>query len=150
MNDSLKSKLVQEALPRHVDWGTFEGGFKAGSLEEFVSVRMSVEMMTILLPPAGFPSLTPEQFLEICLLGTGTPVKDQESLVKAAPVQPETTIQPASTPEVPVKARPASPSIEEVVTRGEKGFVEFLPPPPDALHPDPHAARYYELPPPTP
>ncbi|MEW4488580.1 M14 family zinc carboxypeptidase [Thalassoglobus sp. JC818] len=131
-----------------VDVGGFRGEFKAGSLEEFVTVRSGTEMATIHLPPSGFPQLTPRQLMVICETNlteghtqqlNDSPASDFE---QQSPVESE---NPTAENDLPQKRS----------AEGKKGFVEFLPPPPaperfnnasqSGVSGDP---RYYELPPP--
>lgn len=146
VNPLLRAKIGQTPLPQNVDLETIDGTFKAGSLEEFVSVRMNVEMMTILLPPDGFDTLTPAQFVDLVRIGLGS-ASVQDSLVQsnvAAPV-PATAPPSATVPAQPVKAESSD---EESIAPGAKGYVEFLPPPPESGKEDPRESRFYELPPP--
>jgi hypothetical protein len=60
LNEHWWTGFDRSMLPRSVEAGRFEGGFKAGSLEEFVSLRMQAELATVHLPPRGFEQFSPE------------------------------------------------------------------------------------------
>ncbi|TWT49953.1 murein peptide amidase A [Thalassoglobus neptunius] len=131
-----------------VDVGGFGGEFKAGSLEEFVSIRSGTEMATVHLPPSGFPQLTPRQLMVICetnLKEGHTQQLDESPATEVEPLAPPATEVPTAENVLP----------EERSPQGKKGFVEFLPPPPtperfnNASQSEAGGdSRYYELPPP--
>lgn len=134
LNKKFEETVQSESLPEDVDVGRFGGEFKVGSLEEFVSLRLDAAMATVQLPPQGFQQMSVRELMELALLG----LTDSSQLPKASV---------ANTPME--SSEPPKPD-------GEKGFVEFLPPPPNSTGIANASSageastdsRYYELPPP--
>ncbi|MBL8849190.1 MAG: hypothetical protein JNG89_05880 [Planctomycetaceae bacterium] len=123
-----------------VDVATFDGEFKAGSLEEFAATRLKAQVMVIELPAtlAGQPA-TADLLASAALAGRKATYKDHpagEDLPVAS--------QPATSPAALTGAvEPSEPD-------GEKGYVELLPAPPEFATDGVSAteSRFYELSPP--
>jgi len=134
LNNKFEATVDGKTLPENVDVGHFGGEFKVGSLEEYVSLRLDAAMATVQLPPQGFQQMSVRELMQLALLG----LTDSSNLPKA------------SVASKPVESSgPPKPD-------GEKGFVEFLPPPPHATGIANASSAgeastdslYYELPPP--
>lgn len=144
VNDPLQQALPQLRQATHFDSGAYAGEYKAGSVEEFVTLRINTEMLTVLLPPRGFSQLTPQELIDLATNPFTLPTAETAAPPRPTPVleQELAANAPSSGPDVPTPD-------------GEKGFVEFLPPPPSALtsgtstrSPITEDPKYYELPPP--
>lgn len=131
LNQPWYISLERNRLPRNIDVGRFEGEFKAGSLEEFVHVRLRTELATVHLPPRGFQQLSADELLAL-VLGA-----------------PSVTPTAATTGIVGPTENRTSPAIIPAENRsgGQRGPVELLPPPPEFSSAS-ASSRYYELPPP--
>lgn len=134
-------ELLEELRSRFaIDVATFDGEFKAGSLEEFAATRLKAQVLIIDLPSKHGPPVTVE-LLTVAALGTRPASRPPESPIDDAPVagQPTTTSPAALTGAV----EPSGPD-------GVKGYVELLPPPPGAVIEGVPVteSRFYELPPP--
>lgn len=160
--DGLRERIDATVM----DGGIFES-FKNGSLEEFVTESLETDMMLVYLPLDATPWEQRVAQLAAVLIGPAAVAdSSNSSLAKTTPAstgEKETTAPPKkSEPEdlfAPYKP-PVSLTgeVESLAPRGLKGFVEILPPPPDAASAVPatdttaRAAasdpRYYELPPP--
>lgn len=123
-----------------IDVATFDGEFKAGSLEEFAATRLKAQVLVIDLPTQRGPPATVD-LLAAAALGLRRPAQTPQTPIDEAPVagQPSTTSPAALTGAV----EPTGPD-------GVKGYVELLPPPPDAAAEGVPVSdsRFYELPPP--
>ena len=117
------------------DVGTFDGNFKTGSMEEFVSIRLDTGLATVFLPPQGFQQMTPTQLLQLTVQNVSTMATPQDS-------------------KTPKLAPPEDSPANLGAADGAKGYVEFLPPPPhfervnNASSSHSRESLYYELPPP--
>lgn len=134
-------ELLEQLRSRFaIDVATFDGEFKAGSLEEFAATRLKAQVLVIDLPSQRGPPVTVE-LLAAAALGMRPAARVPETPIEEAPVagQPSTTSPAALTGAV----EPSGPD-------GEKGYVELLPPPPDAAADGVPVSdsRFYELPPP--
>ncbi len=126
-------------VPRDAEYAVYTGEFKAGSLEEFASLRLDAEVITILLPLDGFRSLQPEELLKFVDLQPSADATGPETELFAARETKSDVVEPAQS-----QAASGRPD-------GELGFVEFLPPPPHVSASgggEVEDPRYYELPPP--
>ncbi len=145
VNDQLKDAIETIRRQDSMDAGSFAGEYKAGSVEEFVSLRIDAELMTIHLPPKGFQQMSAQQLFQLATTNfkSKSPSDSQENLAASSP---------------DAKASIVDQTIENdrpVLPDGEKGYVEFLSPPPTdepfnrasntTVPADP---KYYELPPP--
>jgi len=122
-----------------VDVATFDGEFKAGSLEEFAATRLKSQVLLIELPAQRGPPATVD-LLVAATLGMQQPATSPETKTVDPPVagQPSTTSPAALTGDV-----------ESSGPDGAKGYVELLPPPPDAGNGVPVTeSGFYELSPP--
>lgn len=131
-----------------IDVAALEGDLKAGSLEEFVTLRLNAEMMTVLLPLDGFGSLTSQQLLELASLriAPGSPDRADNGQVRSTH---SSAGQSTEVPNSPRNDRAESSSLTTPRPDGLKGYVEILPPPPlPGTAPTQDDPRYYELPPP--
>ncbi|MCA9078941.1 MAG: succinylglutamate desuccinylase/aspartoacylase family protein [Planctomycetaceae bacterium] len=136
-NELAARRFAKVELPEHPEYAVLTGDVKAGALEEFTSLRMGIETITIMLPPDGFRGLSPDDLLKFVDL-TERSAADSTGVATSIP-QPKPDA--ATSPDVEIS--------HSQTPDGQLGFVEFLPPPPEidrsATTGDP---RYYELPPP--
>lgn len=152
LNEKLEHASGQVHLHRRVDVGTYSGKYKVGSFEEYVTIRSDAELMTILLPPKGFLQLSSQELFQLAT--ANFPVsKNQKTEQRSQPSGRGTPLAGSERvlPEdqrLPAESRSMSPD-------GEKGYVEFLPPPPSGEHFNrasrttvPDESKFYELPPP--
>lgn len=145
LNEQLDHAAQIISLNSNVDVGTFSGQYKAGSLEEFVTLRVEAEMMTVLLPPKGFQQLSSADIFQLATANFG-------SVQTKSVEEPVATIKATPTADVPAQ------QIRNILgPDGEKGYVELLPPPPSSnVEPFNRASstsvpaqpKFYELPPP--
>lgn len=123
-----------------VDVATFDGEFKAGSLEEFAATRLKSQVLVIELPPAmsGQPSAT--DLLAAATLASRRATYKEQPPASDSPV----ASQPATSPAA------LTGTVEPSAPDGEKGYVELLPPPPEFATDGVSAtdSRFYELSPP--
>jgi hypothetical protein len=123
-----------------VDVATFDGEFKAGSLEEFAATRLKAQVLMIDLPAQRGPPATVD-LLVAASVGMRPNPQSPDTKPEAAPVaeQPSTTSPAALTGAV----EPSGPD-------GQKGYVELLPPPPEFAGDGRPVteSRFYELSPP--
>lgn len=123
-----------------VDIATFDGEFKAGSLEEFAATRLKAQVLVMEFPAAAAAQPASVKVLVAAAVGgrKGTPAS--EATEKNAPV----AVQPSTNPAA------LTGSVEQAGPDGEKGYVELLPPPPDFATDDASLteSRLYELTPP--
>lgn len=149
LNEQCSSAKEEIQLQTVTDIGTFSGQYKAGSLEEFVTVRQDTELMTVLLPPKGFEQLKVDDLFQLATMVIG----EQPG---STPEQQSTQDSIAKTTPGPASSTPAMPAARNILEPdGEKGFVELLPPPPGqekfnraSQQTTPDDPKYYELPPP--
>lgn len=146
VNDQLQNAVASIRRQDSIDAGSFAGEYKVGSVEEFVSLRVDTELMTIHLPPKGFQKMSAQQLFKLATtnFGTQSPSIPQEHFA-ASPPDNRKPIGDQTT-----KDRQPLPD-------GEKGYVEFLPPPPTGepfnrasktTVPGANDPKYYELAPP--
>jgi hypothetical protein len=124
-----------------VDIATFDGEFKAGSIEEFAATRLKAQIIVIELPatPAGQSGLV--DLLTAATIETRRAIyKEEQPPGDDPPVASQSATSPAA----------LTGSVESSGPDGEKGYVEILPPPPDFATDDSAVteSRFYELPPP--
>ena len=114
VNSRFRSVEKMFAETPEIDLGSFGGQFKTASLEEYVSVQSGLELMTIHLPPEGFPQLKTGDLLAIVNANS------------------ETTEAPSLLLDRPLRSTPkeARETKDRPEPDGEKGYVQFLPPPP--------------------
>ena len=124
------------------DLTSFEGVYKAGSLEEFAAVRLKAEMVTIDIP-SGAPVAGParDQLLISALHGgraVGTP-SDGDRFDGGSSIAAESSgvTGPAT----------LTGDLESTGPDGSRGYVQLLPPPPDEPVDRDEDPRYFELPP---
>ncbi|MBT5019231.1 DUF2817 domain-containing protein [Planctomicrobium sp.] len=143
LNEQLAHATEKVQLQPNVDVGTFSGQYKAGSLEEFVTLRIDAELMTVLLPPKGFQQLSTKDVFQLATtnFGSSDQIKKEEPVAKINSTPPSTI--------------PAQPIRNILEPDGEKGYVEMLPPPPTgepfnraSKTTIPNKPEFYELPPP--
>lgn len=145
VNDHLDHAVEEIRKSGQIDAGAFRGEYKAGSIEEFTTLRVDAELMVIHLPPKGFLQMSARQLFQLATMNFPSEQKtppaetlaNERSIDHDAVLPPDFTRQPPPQPD------------------GEKGFVELLPPPPNnnrfnqasrsSLPEDP---KFYELPPP--
>lgn len=144
LNDKLEHAAGQVELSQRVDVGKFEGEYKVGSLEEFVTLRVNTELMTVLLPPKGFHQLSAGDVIELATsnFDRANSPQQPESIVKNEEVLPQRQFDSEQARDI---TRPD----------GQKGYVEILPPPPTgepfnraSQSVQPRQPEFYELPPP--
>ncbi|MCA9088245.1 MAG: hypothetical protein KDA90_06355 [Planctomycetaceae bacterium] len=126
-------------VPEDVDYAVYAGEFKAGSLEEFASLRLDAEVITILLPLDGFRSLQAAELLKFVDLQSSADATGPRTELATVPESKSEAVDPAQS-----QAATGRPD-------GELGFVELLPPPPHvsaSAGGEVEDPRYYELPPP--
>ncbi len=164
LNEKLKHAV--EPIRKRKDWsaGTFDGEYKIGSVEEFVTLRTNAELMAVHLPPKGFQQMSAKELLELSVLSfdSSQTIPQNSAPGKSAP---EKTFPDNSASENNIADRSQQEVLpfENTQTRkpapqkpdGELGYVEILPPPPNRkqaqnsseiqVTDDP---KYYELPPP--
>lgn len=143
MNEQIAHAAEKIQLQPKVDVGTFSGQYKAGSFEEFVTLRIDAELMTVLLPPKGFQPLSTKDVFQLATtnFGSSDQVKKEEPIAKINSTPPSTI--------------PVQPIRNILEPDGEKGYVEMLPPPPTgepfnraSKTTIPNKPEFYELPPP--
>jgi hypothetical protein len=137
------------------DFDTFGGEFKAGSLEEFASTRLKAEAMLVEIPsrngkPSDYVSLMLSVLGSNPERGSTTPSpSNKPDQTGVTPPIAGTGPQPAPSD---LSANPATltGSVEPEGPDGKLGYVELLPPPPDAPVEDGLQlnSRFHELPPP--
>jgi hypothetical protein len=118
-------------LRNRADLGGYEGDFPAGSLEEFVSLRLRAELATVWLPETSETGWNADDLLTLAWDGIATARESAASSGNGT------------------GARASEPRQDPPPADGERGYVEFLPPPPKTGT-DASSSRYYELPPPSP
>lgn len=126
---------------------TFDGEFKAGSIEEFSATRLKAQVLIVEVPAGGeSPEKTAEMLLA-ALVGTGRHTQTPPEYEHAPPI--------ASTPADSENGPAGGPAaltgrVEPEGPDGERGYVELLPPPPEFADLTDEASdpRYHELPPP--
>jgi hypothetical protein len=147
---------LTDALSRNdADIDSFSGEFKAGSLEEFAATRLKADAILVEIPSrSGKPSDYVDLMLSLLggkpARGGSTPSPDSK------PDQSSRTPPIAETePQTPVSELSTSPAtltgaVEPDGPDGKLGYVEILPPPPDAQVEDGIQlnSRFHELPPP--
>ena len=148
-------RLATVLSESEADLDTFGGEFKAGSLEEFAATRLKADAILVEVPsrkkkPSDYVGLL------LSLLGGKTTDASGGTAPGSNPGKSEAVPPVAGTePVSPVKEQGASSAtftgaVEPDGPDGKLGYVEILPPPPDAdiedgvrLNP-----RFHELPPP--
>jgi hypothetical protein len=129
-----------------VDVATFDGEFKAGSLEEFAATRLKAQVLIIELaagsgaPPESVDLLAAAAFATRPQGAREPPVVPDRPATEDAPVASQPGKNPAS----------LTGAVEQSGPDGEKGYVELLPPPPHFATDDSARteSRLYELTPP--
>jgi hypothetical protein len=128
---------------------TFDGEFKAGSIEEFAATRLKAQVLIVEVPEGVESPQKTAELLMAALVGTGRNTEKPPHYEHAPPPI-------ASSPEDPdqlgTSTGPASLTgrLEPEGPDGERGYVELLPPPPEFADVTDEASdpRYHELPPP--
>ncbi|QDT35633.1 M14 family zinc carboxypeptidase [Thalassoglobus polymorphus] len=164
LNEKLKHAV--DPIRKRKDWsaGTFDGEYKIGSVEEFVTLRTNAELMAVHLPPKGFQQMSAKELLELSVLSFDSPqVNPQEHTPQNSSPHNNSPGESGSENNIANRSQQEVLPLENTQTRrpapqkpdGELGYVEILPPPPNrkqAQNPsgfqvtdDP---KYYELPPP--
>ncbi len=147
VNDQLQNAVESIRRQDSIDAGSFAGEYKVGSIEEFVSLRVDTELMTIHLPPKGFQRMSAQQLFQLATanFGAQSPSEPQEHFATSPPGNRKSIADQTIEKEHPV------------LPDGKKGYVEFLPPPPTGepfnrasktTVPGTNDPKYYELPPP--
>jgi protein MpaA len=133
MNDHWQRQFRSAVLPQDVRQDRYHSAFKAGSLEEYVSLELKKPVCTVYLSKGSRPML-PAEILrlavgrlaqeakpsgDIVTSPDSTPVPDSPTSMKAAP----TTSIPEATAE----------QVSEAASPEDKSSVVLLPPPPEFL-----------------
>lgn len=118
------------AVRKLADVRRHEGGFAAGSLEEFVSLRLRAELATVWLPEERLRVWNADDLLTLAWDGIAVEHQEVDGAAEKEPQPPAGQTK---------QDRPPAD--------GKRGYVEFLPPPP-GHGADASSSRYYELPPP--
>jgi hypothetical protein len=164
VNESGADGLRERIDSTSMNGGIFES-FKNGSLEEYVAEQLQTELLQLSLPleSSGWNRRAAE--LAAVLIGpaavakaTPTPGANASGSLAGAPRgNTSRSLPSASTPKNVATDlfAPYDPpvaftgQVEPTHPRGQKGYVELLPPPPEFSDPAQGAnSRYYELPPP--
>ena len=141
-------ELLGELDDRHdVLATTFDGEFKAGSIEEFAASRLKSQVLIVEMPEGVESPEKTAELLMAALVGTGentqTPPHYERAPVATTPEDRDdsgTSNGPAA----------LTGRVELDGPDGERGYVELLPPPPEFADVTDEASdpRYHELPPP--
>ncbi|SFJ48320.1 M14 family zinc carboxypeptidase [Planctomicrobium piriforme] len=148
ISDKWQATTGAAMLPKDISQDRYQGTFKAGSLEEYVSVEMETAIGTVVLSK-GSRQMQAAEILRLAVGNISKNPNPADNLAKANP--PAKT--PAAQPAAPAAAqRPMTP---EAAPKGNQGEVELLPPPPEfaptstpSQQVDRNDSRYFELPPP--
>ncbi|REJ71023.1 MAG: hypothetical protein DWQ29_24445 [Planctomycetota bacterium] len=141
--DASISQFANLRQSANCDLTSFQGVYKAGSLEEFTTARLKADMVTIDIP-AEEPNASSERgrLLLAAIHGGIAP----DSLQRP----------PSNESDAPIAAQPSNRSGPATFTGklesttgpdGSRGYVQLLPPPPDEPAESGGDPRYFELPP---
>lgn len=126
---------------------TFDGEFKAGSIEEFAATRLKAAVLVIEVPENPETVDESARLIVAALTGLGRGPSESPPVYEHAPpiaTSPGSEAMPGNSPaSLTGRVEPEGPD-------GERGYVEFLPPPPHFTDVTGAAgdSRYHELPPP--
>lgn len=143
----------EPVLPSHVLKSPFDRTYKAGSLEEFVSLQMNGHIATLTLARPGGKPVEAADLLRLATGNLASPASSMASRAEPAPNHPAAAGGMAPHTQVfPENGSPSSTMTAKPVTTK---VVELLPPPPEyestgkpASRNSEEDSRYFELPPP--
>ena len=153
--DGLRNRLDRDLL----DGGEFEA-YKSGLIEEYATERLQSELLTLWLPTNAGHWRTEIGRMAAVLIAPPSaairpasqhPTEMPPAVSAITPPTPPATSRPTAPDLFAPYAGPTAkaPSAQASVPRGQKGYVEILPPPPEfAAETSGRDARYFELPPP--
>ena len=149
MNELAQETEAEELNRSPISIGRFDGTFKSGSIAEYVSEELGTEMVKVELPSPQTgrqPKLT-ESLLTLIVGQSHTAAEEHSGTAKTQQSVTRSDAEDLFAPyEPPVTL---TGEIESPPPDGKKGYVEFLPPPPEyAAQVQSSDPKYYELPPP--
>ncbi len=129
---------------------TFDGEFKAGSIEEFAATRLKAQVLIIEVPENNQALDASARLILAAMTGMGRNLSETPPVYEHAPPiasSPGSEVTPGSNSPASLTGR-----LEPEGPDGEKGYVELLPPPPHFTDLTGSTgggdSRYHELPPP--